>query len=175
MSSDWFPAARTGVLAMANNWIAVCAGKRTAWGIAGVAQALIEDAGTRTAVAVAQCKEAFEAPGDCTRDFERRYFIKAPLSVEDLPRSAFAAKNPLELVFDERQRGKEVYFVLRGETGAVKKTGFPAGTSVPLVFLQSVFPSRRILCRQSVTKAIPRGRAHTRSFQNPTLAHWSNL
>jgi hypothetical protein len=62
MNTDWFPATRQRVLAMANTWIAVGTGKRNAWGIAGVALteltarrdaaqaalALIEDPGTRT-------------------------------------------------------------------------------------------------------------------------------
>jgi hypothetical protein len=71
---------------MADNWIAVRTGKRNAWDIAGVAQAalaLIEDAGARTAVAVAQCDAAFEALEDCMRDFKRRYFIKPPLADAD--------------------------------------------------------------------------------------------
>jgi hypothetical protein len=57
---DWFPAARADILAMAVIRIIVCNLKRTLWGIAGVAltelaelkdaaQALIEDASTRTA------------------------------------------------------------------------------------------------------------------------------
>jgi hypothetical protein len=44
-----------------------------------------------------------------------------PAKVSDLIHSDFATKNPLELVFEEDQRGKKVYFAARWETGAMKK------------------------------------------------------
>ncbi|MDR1326470.1 MAG: hypothetical protein LBK00_10585 [Treponema sp.] len=44
-----------------------------------------------------------------------------PTSIEDLIHSAFATRSPLELTFDEDQRGKRVYFVVRWESGTVKK------------------------------------------------------
>ncbi|MDR1126742.1 MAG: hypothetical protein LBL06_01295, partial [Treponema sp.] len=44
-----------------------------------------------------------------------------PVKVGDLLHSNFATKNPLELVFEEDQRGKKVYFAARWETGAMKK------------------------------------------------------
>ncbi|MDR1126568.1 MAG: hypothetical protein LBL06_00405 [Treponema sp.] len=44
-----------------------------------------------------------------------------PAKVSDLLHSDFATKNPLELVFEEDQRGKKVYFAARWETGAMKK------------------------------------------------------
>jgi hypothetical protein len=44
-----------------------------------------------------------------------------PVKIEELLHSAFATKNPLELVFDEDQRGKRVYFAVRWESGTVKK------------------------------------------------------
>jgi hypothetical protein len=44
-----------------------------------------------------------------------------PAVIGDLLHSAFATKNPLELTFDENQRGKRLYFAVRWETGAVLK------------------------------------------------------
>jgi hypothetical protein len=44
-----------------------------------------------------------------------------PVKVGDLLHSDFATKNPLELVFEEDQRGKKVFFAARWETGAMKK------------------------------------------------------
>ena len=41
--------------------------------------------------------------------------------IKDLLHSIFATKNPLELTFDEDERGKRVYFVVRWENGTVKK------------------------------------------------------
>jgi hypothetical protein len=44
-----------------------------------------------------------------------------PLSVDDLLHTATATRNPLELVFEENQRGKKIYFAVRWEAGATKK------------------------------------------------------
>jgi hypothetical protein len=44
-----------------------------------------------------------------------------PAVIGDLLHSAFATKNPLELAFDENQRGRKLYFAVRWETGAVLK------------------------------------------------------
>jgi hypothetical protein len=44
-----------------------------------------------------------------------------PSKVAELLHSAFATKNPLELTFDENDRGKRVYFAVRWESGTVKK------------------------------------------------------
>jgi hypothetical protein len=44
-----------------------------------------------------------------------------PVKVGDLLHSEFATKNPLELVFEEDERGNKVYFAARWETGAMKK------------------------------------------------------
>jgi hypothetical protein len=45
----------------------------------------------------------------------------AMTSIKDLLHSAFATHNPLQLVFDEEQRGKRLYFAVRWENGTVKK------------------------------------------------------
>jgi hypothetical protein len=41
--------------------------------------------------------------------------------VKDLTRSEFATRSPLELTFEEDERGKKMYFAARWETGAMKK------------------------------------------------------
>jgi hypothetical protein len=44
-----------------------------------------------------------------------------PVHIKELTHSEFATKNPLDLSFDEDQRGKRVYFAARWESGTVKK------------------------------------------------------
>ena len=53
-----------------------------------------------------------------------------PARVADLVHSSFATRNPLELVFEEDQRGKRLYYAVRWETGTVKKGDFSAIYSV---------------------------------------------
>jgi hypothetical protein len=47
-----------------------------------------------------------------------------PKEVEELVHSAFATRSPLELSFEESQRGKRLYYAVRWETGTVKKGKF---------------------------------------------------
>lgn len=47
-----------------------------------------------------------------------------PKKVGDLVHSAFATKSPLELIFEEDQRGKRLYYAVRWETEAMKKGDF---------------------------------------------------
>jgi hypothetical protein len=54
----------------------------------------------------------------------------APTRMAELIHSAFATKSPLELTFDEDQRGKRLYYAVRWETGTVKKGKFSAIYSV---------------------------------------------
>jgi hypothetical protein len=44
-----------------------------------------------------------------------------PTHINDLLHSVFATRNPLELSFDEHERGKRIYFAARWESGTVKK------------------------------------------------------
>jgi hypothetical protein len=44
-----------------------------------------------------------------------------PVKVKDLLHSEFATRNPLELTFEEDERGKKMYFAVRWESGAGKK------------------------------------------------------
>jgi hypothetical protein len=46
---------------------------------------------------------------------------KAPARIEELLHSAFATRSPLEMTFDEDQRGKRLWFAVRWENGAAQK------------------------------------------------------
>jgi hypothetical protein len=46
---------------------------------------------------------------------------RPPAKVKDFPHSDFATRSPLELTFEEEERGKKVYFAARWENGTVKK------------------------------------------------------
>jgi hypothetical protein len=97
-SLDWLPKSRLAILAMVSVWISVCAGKALLWGIPEAAvntlKTLFEAAKTaletaknditRTPVANALCKEAFDALESAMRDFKRRYFLSPPLLASDL-------------------------------------------------------------------------------------------
>jgi hypothetical protein len=83
---------------MAGDWITVCTAYQTNWNIpaqalAGLvsrraaAEAALDTAKnetTRTPVATAQCKEAFDALIAFMRDFKQRYFLSPPLLDSDL-------------------------------------------------------------------------------------------
>ncbi|MHB9293261.1 hypothetical protein Holit_02382 [Hollandina sp. SP2] len=95
--SDWLPASRDGQLAMAKDWIAVATPKAAAWNIppavlqdldsltqaADTALAAAKNETTRTPVATAQCREAFDALTETMRDIKRRYFLSPPLTEAD--------------------------------------------------------------------------------------------
>jgi hypothetical protein len=88
---------REGILAMAGDWISVCAPPKTAWNIpdaalteltnlktaAAAALETAKNETTRTPVATARCKEAFDALIACMRDFKRRWFLSPPLLDSD--------------------------------------------------------------------------------------------
>jgi hypothetical protein len=96
--TDWLSAGRSEQLSMADDWIAVCAPKQSAWTIPGAAVTELttrrntartaldaaKNETTRTPVVNAQCKEAFDALIACMRDFKRRYFLTPPLLDSDL-------------------------------------------------------------------------------------------
>jgi hypothetical protein len=97
-NDEWMPRRRVARLAMAVNWISVCALKKLVWGIpdeaieelaarkdaARAALAAVNNASTRTPVAVARCNAAFDALEVFMRDFKRRYFLCPPLTDVDL-------------------------------------------------------------------------------------------
>jgi hypothetical protein len=96
-TTDWLPPSRAAQLAMAQDWITVVSAKTAAWSIpqpaindldtlAGHAAAALtaaQNETTRTPVATAQCKEAFDALAAKMRDFKRRYFLTPPLAGPD--------------------------------------------------------------------------------------------
>ena len=96
--SDWMPGTRAGQLAMAKDWSAVIGGKASAWSIPmdvisdfnsllQAAQSALDTAqteATRTPVATARCRAAFEALVEKMRDVKRRYFLEPPLEDADL-------------------------------------------------------------------------------------------
>ncbi|MDR1420775.1 MAG: hypothetical protein LBI86_10405 [Treponema sp.] len=47
-----------------------------------------------------------------------------PSKVGELVHSSFATKNPLELSFEEDERGRRLYYAVRWETGTMKKGSF---------------------------------------------------
>jgi hypothetical protein len=82
---------------MAKNWVTVITPRVTDWGIpmtrvteltdrAADAEAALTAAtndATRTPVATARCRAAFDAMALCMRDIKRRYFLKPPLTDAD--------------------------------------------------------------------------------------------
>jgi hypothetical protein len=97
VTKDWLPASRVSQLSMAKDWKAVCTTNQTAWGIpapvlteldaliqtAETALATAQNETTRTPVATAQCKAAFDALTAKMRDMKRRYFLTPPLADAD--------------------------------------------------------------------------------------------
>jgi hypothetical protein len=98
VNRDWLSKSRTKQQAMADDWVAVCTTNQTAWNIPGAgmteltarrdaARTALQTAKnetTRTPVANAKCKEAFDAMTGFMRDFKRRYFLIPPLLPSDL-------------------------------------------------------------------------------------------
>jgi hypothetical protein len=96
-NKDWMPGTREGQLAMARDWQSVAGTNAQAWGIpptvlqeldssiqtADNALAVAKNETTRTPVATAQCKEAFDALTAKMRDMKRRYFLTPPLQDSD--------------------------------------------------------------------------------------------
>jgi hypothetical protein len=96
-SKDWLPNSREGILSMARDWQSVAGTNANAWGIpptvlqgldsliqaADTALATAKNETTRTPVATAQCKEAFDALIAAMRDMKRRYFLTPPLVDSD--------------------------------------------------------------------------------------------
>jgi hypothetical protein len=96
-NTDWLPGTREGQLAMAKDWKAVMTANAAAWNIppavltyfdtliqtAETALAAAKNETTRTPVATAQCKTAFEALTAFMRDTKRRFFLTPPLQDAD--------------------------------------------------------------------------------------------
>jgi hypothetical protein len=95
--TDWMPGTRTGQLAMARDWISVIGTNAAAWGVpadvltglsavteaANTALSTARNETTRTPVATAKCREAFEALAAKMRDIKKRYVLTPPLTDSD--------------------------------------------------------------------------------------------
>jgi hypothetical protein len=95
--TDWMSGTRDGQLAMAKDWVSVTGTNAHLWDIpltavqelgglteaADAALAVAKNETTRTPVATAQCKAAFEALTAKMRDFKKRYFLTPPLMEAD--------------------------------------------------------------------------------------------
>jgi hypothetical protein len=96
-SKDWLSNSRTDQLNMALNWKSLIGSSAAAWSIpadvlpeldsliqsAETALTAARNETTRTPVATAQCKTAFEALTAKMRDIKRRYFFSPPLLEAD--------------------------------------------------------------------------------------------
>jgi hypothetical protein len=95
--TDWLPTNREAQLAMCRDWLDVLQASGTVWGVpadigtalAGLGQAAetalitARNETTRTPVATAQCKTAFDALVAKMRDIKKRYFLTPPLQDPD--------------------------------------------------------------------------------------------
>ena len=98
MSKDWFPASRDEQLSMGKNWVTILSTGGPSWNIPGgdiqelstlvsAADTALTEAkneATRTPVATAKCKEAFQKMEGRMRDMKKRYFYTPPLSEADI-------------------------------------------------------------------------------------------
>ncbi|MDR1249449.1 MAG: hypothetical protein LBK63_09130 [Treponema sp.] len=130
---DWLPKGRAEQLSMAKDWFGVSSAEASDWHIPNTAvtnfRALItaaetaletaQNETTRTPVANAQCREAFDALIDFMRDFKRRYFLTPPLLDSDLislglkPHDTHPTPSPAPTA----QVAVETYLVGRHELG----------------------------------------------------------
>jgi hypothetical protein len=97
-NKDWFPGTRDEQLTMGKNWVTILQTKKSAWGIpdntftnlsgkvnaAEAALAAAKNEETRTPVATAQCKTAFEEMAAVMRDIKKRFFYEPPLTDADI-------------------------------------------------------------------------------------------
>ncbi|MDR1949774.1 MAG: hypothetical protein LBQ38_10310 [Spirochaetaceae bacterium] len=141
---DWLPKSRTGQLTMARDWQGVAGTKTAAWGIpaavvtelGGLIQAAdttlttARNETTRTPVATAQCKTAFEALITKMRDMKKRYFLTPPLQDVDYVSLGLKVRDstPTPSGTPTAQVTVETYLVGRHELGVkiVYLTGNPA-------------------------------------------------
>jgi hypothetical protein len=144
---EWLPTTREGQLVMAWDWVSVAGGKAAAWGIPanvitaldGLAKAArdalttAQNETTRTPVATAKCREAFDALVAKMRDIKKRYFLSPPLVDSDYialglkPRDSTYTPSPAPTA----QVTVETYLVGRHELGVriVYVTGSPDDTA----------------------------------------------
>jgi hypothetical protein len=97
-NKDWFPGTRDEQLTMGKNWVTILQTQKSAWGIpdstfttlsdkvtaAETALTAAKNEETRTPVATAQCKTAFEELAAVMRDIKKRFFYEPPLTNADI-------------------------------------------------------------------------------------------
>jgi hypothetical protein len=144
ITRDWLPHTRTDILAMARDWQAVAGPKAGDWNIpaptltelgtliqaADAALAAAQNETTRTPVATARCKEAFDALMAFMRDFKRRYFLTPPLTDSDYVALGLKPRDttPTASGAPTAQAAVETFLVGRHELGIkiVYVTGSPS-------------------------------------------------
>jgi hypothetical protein len=144
VTKDWLPASRTGQLSMARDWKAVMTVNAGAWGIPAAvlaefdgliqasetALATAQNETTRTPVATAQCKAAFDTLAAKMRDIKRRYFLSPPLVDADYISLGLKPPDttPTQSGTPTAQVTIETYLIGRHELGVkiVYVTGGPA-------------------------------------------------
>jgi hypothetical protein len=142
--TDWLPAGREAQLSMARDWLSVAGTNASAWGIppnvlqeldtllqeADTALATAKNETTRTPVATAQCKAAFETLIEYMRDMKRRYFLTPPLTDADYIALGLKPHDPIPTPSGPptAQVTIETYLVGRHELGVkiIYVTGTPA-------------------------------------------------
>ncbi|MDR2793100.1 MAG: hypothetical protein LBB61_05470 [Treponema sp.] len=96
-SKDWFPKTRVAQLTMAKNWVIILNVNAVTWNIAmtvvtdletrtdaaDAALTAAQNEDTRTPVATARCREAFDVLEESMRDVKKRYFFVPPLTEAD--------------------------------------------------------------------------------------------
>jgi hypothetical protein len=132
-NKDWLPHSRTEQLAMAKTWMDRIAVKKTDWNIpeaallelgtlyavARTALTTAQEETTRTPVATAQCKTAFDALIAFMRDMKKRYFLDPPLEDADYISLGLkpADHHPTPSGSPTAQTTLETYLVGRHELG----------------------------------------------------------
>ncbi|GHV91633.1 hypothetical protein AGMMS50268_21360 [Spirochaetia bacterium] len=142
--TDWLPADRTGQIAMSKDWQPVMNNNKTPWNIPETAvQELVtltngaetalntaKNETTRTPVATAQCRAAFEALTSFMRDAKRRFFLSPPLTDPDFISLGLKPRDstPTPIGPPTAQVTIETYLVGRHELGVkvIYVTGNPA-------------------------------------------------
>ena len=140
---DWLPTAREEQLTMARDWKSVITANTAAWNIPAEALTALDtllqtaettlatarNETTRTPVATAQCRAAFEALTEKMRDLKRRYFLEPPLTDADIVSLGLKPRDTVHTLSGTptAQATIETYLVGRHELGIkiVYVTGNP--------------------------------------------------
>jgi hypothetical protein len=142
-TTDWFPGTRERQLAMAKEWITVLHARGVSWNIDNARISELEDLAedaenalsaakneaTRTPVATAKCRQAFDALAAFMRDIKKRSFYEPPLTDADIVSLGLKPRDssPTQTGTPTAQVTVETYLVGRHELGMkiVYVTGSP--------------------------------------------------